>query len=327
METMICSYSSDSRTLYKADIYKVLSMPKGFIIHFRYKKKYVDDNILTKLEENIGKEVVIFYTLTTEKKSIPIRRAKLIKAEITQETDLFHAYMELGDFTNVELENEKPPDKFFISQNLNFINVNNNWIDKIEQVKDSFKDMLFYNIKSITDYNGKAISIKHRKDKKASLYKLSHGKKYMIELSIGNPKETDSKLYFKSSSDDVTANTPNPIEITAQYDDISVPIYIKSLNVSNDSSFVSFNPTGSDDLINSEYNLNIEIIKGIGFFKPLAFGVLTFLALIGFVLVKDGYDSFSRLFNWKSTIDSGLVIGVFLLILSSSSLFYFFNKK
>ena len=149
----------------------------------------------------------------------------------------------------------------------------------------------------------------------------------MIELSIGNPKETSSKLHFTSSSEDVTANTPNPLEITAQYDDISVPIYIKSLNVSNDSSFVSFNPSGPENLINSEYNLNIEITKGIGWFKPIAFGVLTLLALVGFVLVKDGYDSISQIFDWKAALDSGLVIGVLLITMSSSFLFYFFNKK
>ncbi|MCK0190848.1 hypothetical protein [Arenibacter sp. F20364] len=327
METMICSYSSDARTLYKADIYKVLSMPKGFIVHFRYKKKYVDDSIVTQLNDYIGKEVIIFYTLTKENKNIPIRKAKLVKVEINEETGLFHAYMELDKFTNLELEKEKPTDKFFTSQNIKFKNEDINWIDKIEQVKDSFKDMLFYHIKSITDYNGKVIPIKHRKDKKASWYKLSHGKKYFIELSIGNPKESESKLSFTSSSMDVTANISNPIEITAQYDDISVPIYIKSLNVSNDSSIISFSPTSVDNLINTEYNLNIEISKSIGYFKPIAFGILTLLALVGFVLVKDGYDSFSRLFSWQSPIDSGLVLGVFLLVLSSTLLFYFFNKK
>ena len=177
MKTLICSYSSDARTLYKADIYKVLSMPKGFIVHFRYKKKYVDDAILNKLGDYVGKEIVIFYTTTADGKNIPIRKAKLVKAEVTKETALFHAYMELDEFTNVDLKEEKPASKFFTSQNLEYVDEKNNWIDKIEEVKESFKDMLFYHIKSITDYDGKEISIKHREDKKASLYKLSHGKK------------------------------------------------------------------------------------------------------------------------------------------------------
>ncbi|WP_299839913.1 hypothetical protein [uncultured Tenacibaculum sp.] len=330
MKTLICSYSSDSRTLYKADIYKVLSMPKGFIIHFRYKLKYVEELISNDIKTFLNQDVIIFYTITknVEKETnIPIRKAKLVRVDISEDTGLFHAYMELEDFVNVELKEEKPTDKFFVNSDLKIINQDNKWFDKIEKVKNSFGDMLFYYIKDITTYKGKTIKATQRNDRKSSTFKLKHGEKYFIELAIGNPKETDSKLKFESSSDDITANIPNPMEITAQYDDKSIPIYIKTLDVSNASSFISFNPTNSDDNVNTEYNLNIEIVKELGWKKPFFFGLLTLLTLIGFVLVKEGYDSLNRIFEWENSIDTGLILGCALMTICPAILFFHYNKK
>ena len=57
----ICAFSSDSRELYKADIYRALALPNDHVIHFRYKRKYVDDNLFEDLNSLRNKEVIIFF--------------------------------------------------------------------------------------------------------------------------------------------------------------------------------------------------------------------------------------------------------------------------
>jgi hypothetical protein len=302
-------------------------MPVGFITHFRYKFKYVDDQVVNNPNTFLEKEVVIFYTLQDTGENIPIRKAKIVKVEVSKETSLFHAYMELQEFTSVRLESEKEEGKFFTQQNVEFAKSSTTWADIVEKVNDSFQGMLFYNINSISSERGDLINIKQRKDKKASLYRLRHGEKYLINMSIGNPSGQDSGLNFKSSSDAVTANTPNPIQSTARYDDITVPIYIKSLNVSRDYSFISFSPTSKCGEIHSEYNSNIEVVKGIAWYRSFIFGLLTLMAFLGFAMVKDSSNSFKRIFSWHLPIDYVVLIGIFFIISSSSIFFYFFNKK
>jgi len=335
MEKFICAFSSDYRELYKADIYKVLAMPKGFVAHFRYKKKYVSDSILNNIENQINKEVIVFFsqgnTLNNQPNNISIRKAKLIKAEVVKETELFHAYLQLGDFCNILIDENNliealPSNKFFSLLDFNSEPKEQSWFDKIETLKDYFGDICFYNIKSLKKLSGKVISLAISTDKKGCYYKLIHGKKYIVEMSIANPKQSMCKLKIISSSDDVSANILNPIEITAEYDDITVPIYLKSLNVSTESSFISFIPENGEK-INSEYGVNIEIEKKIGIKRAFSFGIFTVLAILSIWTIKEQAKSFLQIGNWDWKIDWILVLSVTTLLISSSILFSEFNKK
>ena len=75
---MICAFSSDSRDLYKADIYRVLSLPKDYLIHFRYKTKYVDDILLHDINKLTGRDVVIFLTTGNTKYSDKLKRNNFV---------------------------------------------------------------------------------------------------------------------------------------------------------------------------------------------------------------------------------------------------------
>ena len=59
---VICAFSSDSRPLYIADIYRVLALPEDYIVRFRYKKKYVGDAILNDPQSVVGADVAVFFS-------------------------------------------------------------------------------------------------------------------------------------------------------------------------------------------------------------------------------------------------------------------------
>lgn len=335
MKEYIGAFSSDYRDLYKADIYKVLSMPDDFIIHFRYKFKYVENDILDNLKKYIGKNVIIFHsinnTTTSVSKNISVRKAKLINAEKSIETGLFHAYLQLSSFCNIIIESETdqdltPPSKFFSTIKCNELKSGHNWYEKISEFKDYYPDHCFYNIKSIETIKGCKQNVKISNDKKGCFYCLNHGKKYLAKLSIANPNSNKCKLEFKSSSDDISANMLNPIIVTAQFDDITVPIYLKSLNVSVESSFITFTPI-NEEKINSEYSLNIEIEKKISFSRSLFFGVFSLIAITTIWILKDHSESIMYIGNWDWEIDWWAISSCILLLISTSMLFSEFNKK
>lgn len=336
MKEMICAFSSDARVLYKADIYKVVTMPTDYIIHFRYKRRYVDDEILTNFNDYIGSNVVIFFTIGNSQVSIAnnisIRKAELLDCENVQDTDVFHVYLKLKDFCDITISTistntNQPPLKFLSILNCDVTNENQTWIKKVKDIQVHFPDLIFYYVKSLKDSCDRKVKLKTRSNKRGCYYRLIHGNRYYIELSIGNPHQNDCKLKFESSSDDISANIPNPIESTVMFDDIIIPIYLKSLNVYTESSFVSYSLIDSTDSISSEFTSNIEVEKRIGWFRPFLFGLLSVLAVSSVWILKDHSSSIADVFKWDLNVDWLVMLSIGCLLISTSLLYSFFNKK
>lgn len=342
MEKVLCAFSSNYRPLYIGDIYKVLSMPAGYIVHFRYKKKYIEPKILNEPKKYIGKETIIFFTdtnkETNEAKNYSVRSAKLKLFEYTEETELVHIYLELKKFVDVTIDpntdiSELPTNKFFSELNCTFSNKSQSWKTKIDQLKDFFPNLSFFYLKKVKGTFGWKKKIKSRSDKKSSYINLIHGNKYLLDISLANPKEHKCKIGLSTSSDDVSFNISNPISITAHYDDLSVPMYLKSLNVSSESSYVSFFPEIADNDRNenkqefiNEYTSNIGIVKKVSKLNSLLFGLASVIAVMSVWSIKDNSSSLNNM-STELPIDYKLVISCVALVLSSSYLFFKFNKK
>lgn len=328
MTKYVFAISSDSRALYKADIYRTLALPEGSVIHFRYKKKYVNIN---DIPYNSSEEVVIIFKRErdSEIKYIPIRKAKIISSEEVNETELFHVYLELGKFCSVEnlsTDSFSESNIFFGHSQRDWSITDSSWHDKVEELKNDF-DTIFYYIKEFTQENNKIIKIKKSKDKKGSFYKLNQGSKYLMHISIANPLIHSCTLNIGSSSQDVSINTINPIEISAQYDDLTIPIYLKSLNAFSEISFISFTPICNKNESKNESQTNIEIQKKISCRKSIWFGILSFsLIICGFIL-KDSIDSFYRTGDLSAKIDWWAISSTLGIIGSLSLLYRIFNKK
>ncbi len=341
MEKILCAFSSNYRPLYIGDLYKVLSMPSGYIVHFRYKKKYIESKILKKHKKYIGKETIIFFTdtdkKTNEAKNHSVRMAKLKFFEHINETDLVHIYLELKNFADVTIAqntdtSKLPTDLFFSELNCSFSNKNQSWKNKIDQLKFFFPDSSFFYLKKIKETGtcGKEQKIKSHSDNKSSYYNLIHGNKYLLDISLANPNGVKCKIGLSSSSDDVSFNISNPISITAHYDDLSIPMYLKSLNVSSESSYLSFFPENSNDKTKNkfinEYTSNIEIVKKVSKLNSLKFGLASVIAVMSIWSIKDNSSSLNKI-NPELPIDYKFIISCIALLLSSSYLFFKFNKK
>jgi hypothetical protein len=57
----VAFYSSDARDLYKADVYRALALPKGYVLQFRYLKKYIHPDLLANLSNLRGQAGLIFF--------------------------------------------------------------------------------------------------------------------------------------------------------------------------------------------------------------------------------------------------------------------------
>lgn len=310
--------SSDNRELYKADIYKTLALPKGYIIHFRYKKKHVDEDILYN-KKVVGKKAVIFFAANNKPefkqplKHIPLRLATISHAEICEETNLFHVFLKLEEFCSINAE-------YSIDQNIFFTKLHNvetkqiAWQKQINSIIDFFPDTTFFHLHGI--YNSKKESKIHNKTK-SSCYKLTHGAKYCLKISLANPKNSDTTIKIFDSSKAININQLNPLQSSVQFDDLDIPIYIKHLSTYQQFSLLSFAPENNNKDF-GEYITNIELNLIMRKSRIAYFGLLTTLALC----------SSAALINAPSN-PTHIYYPIFasILVVSSGLLFALYNKK
>ena len=325
--TVICAFSSDSRELYKADIYRALSMPDEYILHFRYKLKYVDNNILTRKDKLKNSDVVIFFTqgnlLNSDKppslKHFSVRSSKLVHCEQSETTELFHVYLQLKSFCNYSIDSKNseeklPPTKFFTELDCTSINVPDTWSKRIEVLKEYYPEHIFYNLKGIYDYK-KQIIPKYDNEYKSSSYNLNHGKIYILKVAFANHNNTNTKLNISDSSEDIIINCINPLESSVTYDDFNIPIFIKSLNVMNQSSILIFKLINESKFF-GEYDNHILFNLKLSLWRPFIFGLLSAFAFIAVILSQAASKS------WII-----LAFSIILVIISTGGLFSYFNKK
>lgn len=337
----ICAFSSDSRALYKADIYRVLALPKGHVVHFRYKKKYVDENLLRDDAQLIGQKVAIFFTTGNEQgatgsklANTSIRWATISHFEISNETDVFHAYLRLEEFCNVNVDSgnsteKRPPTKFFSELTCTESPNERNWQSRISSVVDAFPNINFFHVKGIYE-NGKPLSIRYQNDGKSCHYDLVNGKRYILKLSLGNPKSSMAKIELSDSSGEITINCINPIETSVQFDDYDVPISVKSLQVMKQASLLTFKPiekvadSNNTSVYESgfgEYATNIELSINLGCKQPIIFGLLSTIAAGALLFAMPVPATATRPSIYEMVILALLFWG------STGTLFYWFNKK
>jgi len=328
---VICAFSSDNRTLYKADIYRVLSLPKGHVVHFRYKKKYVDDNLLQDNAKLKNEKVAIFFTHGNKDEnegnqltSISVRWATISHFEISTETDVFHAYMKLENFCNVAIDSgnsleKQPPTKFFSKLACTESSERKNWQSRISEVKDYFPKITFFYLQGIYKKD-KEQFLKYQNNEKSCHYDLIHGDRYILKISLGNPDASETKIEITDTSEEITINCINPIETSVQFDDYDIPISVKTLQVMKQASLLTFRPSDKNNSL-GEYATNIELNLKLSLIRPIIFGFFSTLAFWALLSVK----SASSVMVWPQPWEN--ILPSLLIFISTSLMFFLFNKK
>lgn len=322
--------SSDYRGLYKADIYKILSKPKGAIEHFRYRKKWIQlDKDCTTKKSLLGKNVIIVFKHVEDEKAsiyIPIRKAVIIDYEYDEETEVYHYYFELGNYCNITKSTPFKDNLFFLkTENLSYDT--ENWKNVIEKVKSYFSDNFFYKIDKVIDEKGHLIKLNCDKTNHSYYYKFIHGKSYTLNLTVSNPNSSDHTLSIESSSSDINVVLTKKYFISAPYDKLRIPITTKSLDSFKEKSFISFYISDSKDLMLKEYENHIHILKEMNSWKPVWFGILSTLLIACTWLIKDKTGSLENIFKWQNEFDILALLYSLVIFISSSVLYALFNKK
>lgn len=328
---VICAFSSDSRSLYKADIYRVLALPVGGIVHFRYKAKYVSDELLLSPASLVNKKVAIFFTRTEKNglasnvcENISVRWASISSVERSKETDVFHVYMRLEKFCNLSVvggtSNGQPPEKFLSSLECQQEQGGDNWQARVNALKDYFPKIIYFHVKSIKGHWSDCVGLSRTGSSRSYYYKLIHGGKYTLQLAIANPDGSDSKLEISDGTGEVMINCVTPLESSAQFDDIEIPVFVKSLQVSKQASFLELKPIKEGEEL-GEYATSIELELELGGGKSVLFGFCSVLVVGAILFATPVPNTVTRPEWWVYLVSAAT------LWFASGTMFHWFNKK
>jgi len=339
----IALFSSDAENLYKADVYRALALPTGYILHFRYPQQFVQPELLTNLASVINQSGIILYVPGNDTSILPderqlswrsIRSVIIRDVEIEHHIGSVHFYLEMGDFSDATphaaTNRAILPPHLFVSKITVDLGPNKKWIDRVNAVKDHFRGLPFFLIESIRQ-GIKRISPTYSPPNKSSSYHLKDETDYQLNIIIYDPTKGAAGLKVENGSADVTLSIPAEHCIGAESDARTYRIQTHSLPRQKASSYSRLTgvnyaavevpaPGHPDNCITIEWTITKR------WTKAWLFALLSVLASVGLGLAKFATDDLSRFSgsyaNVLFAMGAATCIG-----LSAGLLYVAFNKK
>lgn len=330
----IAFFSSDARYLYQADVFRVLALPKGTVIQFRYQEKWVHPDVL-KIAQN--KFATIFYA-TGNKSDFPqgkkqiysVRVAKIVDFTKSAGTGLMLFYLQLSDFVNYKIVNtpeEKLPTKDIFVSEVEVAGEVERWDQVVERVKDSFDATLFFNIISLSDVSQNVIEPNFNPITKQAMYELPDDKELILDICYYDTSKGKNLLKINDNRQLITINAESPIFPGAIKDDRKIPLETKSIDVPKQTTILSFvtEVTGNNDP-EKRFDINLPLNVKRGIWKPflyalysiMGFGALAITTHAGSIAKNSGE------FVWAV---GDFALAAILAGVASSQLYRLFNKK
>lgn len=346
MGKLICFFSSDARPLYKRDVFRALSYPDGFVIHFRYTPNHVDVDYSASIK---GKSGAIFLTSGNDLKkpedqrqinNIFIRDVTVVDAYHEDDTDLVHFYLQLGAFKDSKLDvnlASKLPAKFVAEHDVANGNIIQ-WHQVIKLIKGSFPNELFYKFKINNIENDDNLPIHYDASERQSFYQLTDETTFKLDMAFFDTESSSSNDYhsmrIKSMNDQLlNVSSPDLIKIEGRYDNRTFTVLTKSISSSTIFTYLHFETVtetttpSSQPSVSPQVDTVLKIKVEKNKWRVARFGGWSIVAAISFgyaKLISDKID-LNGSFDWAIAVH--LVIAAGLGYLSAFKLYNLFDKK
>jgi hypothetical protein len=343
----LCFFSSDARPLYKQDVFRAMSYPAGYVIHFRYQEKYIIGN-LSDLE---GKEALIYFSIGNDLNinedqrritHVSIREVIVKIVEKAEDTGQVHFYLELGDFKLDQLDSSNspdimPPNKFVTELKINSSPIAQ-WYQVIDSIKTSFPNQLFYKFQIKDKKKNKVLSSSFDKVENQSYYKLSDEMNYALEMAFYDTEPSTSNNYhgLKIEAMDgglIQLVVPETIDLDARKDNRVYSIVTKTSSSSNAFTYINFSTILKSlaivpaPIINPiiDTTLKVQVEKSTN--RSMAFAFFTMLTASILAYGKLLTDQIDLKGNFSLSLTLQLILCIALGLFAVYKLYRMFDKK
>jgi len=150
-QQIIALFSSDARELYKVDVYRAAALPAGYILHFRYQRKYIQPELLSRIGSLRGARGIVFFvsgndlSKPSDEQTLAFHSLRTVIVRDVDEDltiNTFHFYLELADFVDSTIHAGTAasllPPKAFVSEITVDEGPNKQWLDRVTQLSPKF---------------------------------------------------------------------------------------------------------------------------------------------------------------------------------------------
>jgi hypothetical protein len=347
----IALFSSDSATLYKKDVFRIMGLQEDFVIHFRYGTEHFSVGV-DEVKKAIGHTVIIFFTHgndlgITDKSlrnitSIPLREAVIVDVTDNADTGLVHIYLQLKGFVDCTYtvpDPAKQPPYFWVSE-IESVNIKvSSWHERITALRSQFADQLFYKLELFDQKHAEKISPKYSKEQFSSFYLVEDESSYLLDIAFydtsSTASETSQKLMYSTEDKDALKfNAPHVLEVGARRDNRTYSLFTQVISSKKGYSYLNFesvngnvNPANPPAVVALPNDIQLPFQIGKNRSRAFYFSLYTVLAAISV-----GYSKMiSDKWDLKGTFDPVLLlhcIGALAIgLIAFYKLYELFNKK
>ena len=336
-DKILALFSSDSRELYKADVYRVLALPPGYCLQLRYRRKHIDGAALAKINTLVGKQGIIFFVagndLSKPKHERTLTLTSLRAFEVVEiledaNIETFNFYVKLGKFADATPHPQTAlnfrPTQAFVSELSVDHGPNGTWMNRVTAIAPHFPNITFLFVNGI--YRGqKPVPSTFNKDSFASEFLLDEESRYKCRMTLHDPTVRPTGLSTFNTSTAAQLNVPADHRLGTQNESAIFEIQTNSLQQREVAcSSYLWDRCGKPEPEAWKVELRWRVRRGRA--KAVMFGVLMAASAAGVAVAKVATDRLSTtpisMTNWALAILGGVIIAVY-----AGWLYEFFNKK
>lgn len=303
MTDHIAFISSDSRALYKLDVFHFLSFPLNYVSQFRYEQEYLSDEITDNLNDLKDSEGVIYFmsgndlhkdVLDRELEIIPVRKVRVHDCYLDGETGLVIFYLcalEFVDYNQSKyIDSDCIVNEFKETGNVVFKSKNVlrpvSWQVKVSSLEKYYSGSVFFNFE-ILDENKLPLDVTYNNGQLCK-YRLIENCKYIFKINlIDNTEAITGEFNSKLVTDDATITFPENYKINCRKDSRMANIIVHSVEKESTPGVLVLSSTYS---LGTSNNLNIEIVLSQTDDKWKFYGLfssgIAFVLIMGQVLAR-----------------------------------------
>lgn len=349
--SLIAFFSSDAQELYKADVYRALALPVGSVLHFRYERKYIQSDLLSKLSSLKNAKGLIFFVsgndlnLQPNQRNLQSHSIRLVTIkEIVEDQNLdsLHFYLELEAFADYSAHPGTSPDLLppttFVSQITVDDGPNKGWSDRVKRVAQFFPKLMFFTIQGVSQ-NGSPVLPSYNSHTRTSEYHVYEETAYQCEVTFFDPENRGTGLEVSTNNAAVQFVVPPNHRLGAQRDTTTFDIQTHTIP---QNSLICFSHL-TDRLghylgtpMPDAWRVELKWIVGRGRGRTIWFGLASSIAALGLILAKVATDDLSKIITqpfWPDIVQAAwpnllaAVVALGLVGFSAGYLYEFFNKK
>lgn len=318
MSHHIAFISSDSKPLYKLDIFHLTTFPSGYIFQFRYDPQYVADNIKEDCRSMIGQEGVVYFlygndvSIDIEQRNlelVPVRKITVKDCYYDEYTSLYIFHLEAKDFVTFDCEScgadRAVIDDFKNSghvvsmKDLGFKDIN--WSESVSLLKKYFRETVFFNF-DLFDGNEENVEITCDKVYNCR-FTIFEERRYTFHVNlIDGTNDTSGKFMLDLISEYATLTFPKEYNVRCKKDKRKVSVVVHSVEKESNPAVLKVSST-YDGTLNNELNIEMNIkhsSRKCWYYGLFSVGI-SFAVIMGQVIA-----------SLQSCIDGKILLGFFL---------------